>query len=134
MSDIPTNKQASGTVTGPRWCSRYSDSFWAGRSGDRIPVAARFSACYTIGTGSFPGVKRQGRGVNHPPPRLATRLKKEYIYTSNPRCAVMACGRVIFTFLYGTAVSVWLIIVLERSDRFYKIWYTPADYLIFIFC
>jgi hypothetical protein len=24
-------------------------------------------ASYTVGTGSFPGVKRQGRGVNHPP-------------------------------------------------------------------
>ena len=23
---------------------------------------------YTIGTGSFPGVKRPGRGVDHPPP------------------------------------------------------------------
>jgi hypothetical protein len=59
----------------------------AGRSGDRIPVAARFftpvqtgpgahSAFYTMGTGSFPGVKRPGRGVNHPP-HLAPKLKKE---------------------------------------------------------
>jgi len=23
---------------------------------------------YTMGTGSFPGVKRPGRGVDHPPP------------------------------------------------------------------
>jgi len=46
----------------------------------------------------------------------------------------MACCGVSFTFLYGTAVSLWLIIILERSDRSYKIWYTPADYLIFIFC
>ena len=49
-----------------------------GRSGDRIPVAARFSApaqtspgahpaSYTMGTGSFPGVKRTRRGVDHPP-------------------------------------------------------------------
>ena len=45
---------------------------------DRIPVEARFSApvqtgpgahpaSYTMGTGSFPGVKRPGRGVDHPP-------------------------------------------------------------------
>jgi hypothetical protein len=33
-------------------------------------------AFYTIGTGSFPGVKRPGRGVEHPP-HLAPRLKKE---------------------------------------------------------
>ena len=33
-------------------------------------------ASYTMGTGSFPGVKRPGRGVDHPP-HLAPRLKKE---------------------------------------------------------
>jgi len=33
-------------------------------------------ASYTMGTGSFPGVKRPGRGVDHPP-HLASRLKKE---------------------------------------------------------
>jgi hypothetical protein len=58
-----------------------------GRFGDRIPVEARFSASvqtgsmahpvsYTIGTGSFPAIKRPGRGVDHPP-HLAPRLKKE---------------------------------------------------------
>jgi len=39
-------------------------------------------ASYTVGTGSFPGVKRPGRGVDHPP-HLAPRLKKEYSFTSN---------------------------------------------------
>jgi hypothetical protein len=59
----------------------------AGRSGDRIPVGARFSAptqadpgahpaSYTMGTGSFPGVKRPDRGVDHPP-HLVPRLKKQ---------------------------------------------------------
>ena len=40
-------------------------------------------ASYTMGTGSFPWVKRSGRGVDHPP-HLAPRLKKElrYTYTS----------------------------------------------------
>jgi hypothetical protein len=53
------------------------------RSGDRIPVEARFSAhvqsgpeahpaSCTVGTGSFPGVKRPGRGVDHPPSSTAT--------------------------------------------------------------
>ena len=66
---------------------RYSDSLQAGRSGDRIAVGARYSAhvqtgpganpaSYTVGTGSFPGVKRPGRGDDHPP-HLEPRLKKE---------------------------------------------------------
>jgi hypothetical protein len=33
--------------------------------------------------GSFPGVKRPGRGVDHPP-HLTPRLKEEYSYTSTP--------------------------------------------------
>ena len=54
----------------------------ATRYGDRIPVRARLSApvqtgpgahsaSYIMGTGSFPGVKRTGRGVNDPPPPSA---------------------------------------------------------------
>ena len=49
------------------------------KSGDQIPVGVRFSApvqtssedhpaSYTIGTGSFPGIKWPGRGVDLPPP------------------------------------------------------------------
>ena len=37
---------------------------------------AALPASYTMGAGSFPGVKRQGRGVEHPP-HLTPRLKKE---------------------------------------------------------
>ena len=74
---------------GSRQLSRYSDSLWAGRSGDRIPVVARFTAPVQTGPGahpasllyngyrvSFPGVKRPRRGVDHPP-HLAPWLKKE---------------------------------------------------------
>ena len=56
--------------------------------GDRIPAWASVSspietrlgahpASYTMGTGSFPGVKRPGRGVDHPPPYLAPWLNTE---------------------------------------------------------
>jgi len=37
---------------------------------------------YTKGTGSFPGVKRPGSGVDHP--YLEPRLKKEYSSTCTP--------------------------------------------------
>jgi hypothetical protein len=77
---------------GPGYRSRYSDSLRTGRPGDRMPVEARFSAhvqaglgahpsYYKMGTASYPGVRRPGRGVDHPP-HLAPRLKKEYSYTS----------------------------------------------------
>jgi hypothetical protein len=80
-------------IDGPGWLSRYSDSLRAGWSLDRIPVWTRFSApyqtgpgalppSYTMGTGSFSGVKRAGRDVDHPP-HLAPRLKKEYSYISS---------------------------------------------------
>jgi hypothetical protein len=72
---------------------RYIDSLRAGRSGDRILVGARFSApvqtgseahpaSYIMDTGSFPGVKRAVRGVDHSP-HLGPRLKRERSYTSN---------------------------------------------------
>jgi hypothetical protein len=65
------------SVGGPEYRSRYSDSLWAGRFGNLVPVRASFSApvrsgdgdhpvSCTMGTGSFPGVKRGGRGVDHP--------------------------------------------------------------------
>jgi hypothetical protein len=69
-------------MTGAGWLSRFSDWLRAGRSGDRIPVGARFFAhvqigpgahpsSYTMGTGSFPGVKRPGNDADHPLPSSA---------------------------------------------------------------
>jgi len=84
----------SGSVE-PGLRSWYSDSLRAGRSGDRIPVGARFSApvqtnseaypvSYTMGTVSFPGVKRPGRGVEHPPPSSAEVKEREELYLYFP--------------------------------------------------
>ena len=71
-----------------------SDSLRGGRSGDRILVEARFSApiqtgpgaytaSYSMGTRSFPGVNRLVRGVDHPLPS-STEVKERvdlYIYS-----------------------------------------------------
>jgi hypothetical protein len=42
-------------VCGPAYRSWYSNSLRAGRSGDRIPVCAKFSASFQTGTGAHPG-------------------------------------------------------------------------------
>jgi hypothetical protein len=60
--------------------SRYSNLVRAGWSGDRFSAPVQTGpgahpASYTVGTGSFRGVKRSGRGVDHPP-HLVPRLKK----------------------------------------------------------
>jgi len=69
----------------------YSDSLRAERSGDRIPEGAKFSApvqtgseahpvSYTKDIGSFPGVKRPGRDVDHPPPSRTEGKERVELY------------------------------------------------------
>jgi len=58
-------------------------------------VGARFSApiqtspgaypaSYTLGTGSFPGVKRSGHGVDHPPPSIPSVKERVELYLYSP--------------------------------------------------
>jgi len=78
------------------WSHLISDSLWAGRSRNRIPVMARFSAPVKTGSGlhqppvqyvqvSFPAVKRPKSGVNHPP-ACSFEVKERvelYLYSSS---------------------------------------------------
>ena len=78
-----------------RYLSQYSDCLRTGRSGYRIPVGARFSApvqtgpeahpaSCTMGTGSFPGVKRPGRDAE-PSPSSSAEVKNRvelYFYST----------------------------------------------------
>jgi hypothetical protein len=71
--------------------------------GDRIQVEAIFSApvhtgpganpaSYKMGTGSFPGVKRPGRGVHHLPPSSAEveeRVELYLYFSSGPSWPVI---------------------------------------------
>ena len=67
----------------------------AGRSGDRIPVGARFSAIiqtgpgahpasYTMGTGVFPRGKEQPRDADPSPPSSAVVMKGVELYLYSP--------------------------------------------------
>jgi hypothetical protein len=96
---------------GSGYLSRYSDSLRAGRSGDRIPVEARFSApaqtgpgahpaSCTMGTGSFPGVKRPGRGIDHPPPSSAEVKERVELYFYSPSGPSRPLYRVNFTLTF----------------------------------
>ena len=69
----------------------------AGRSRDRIPVGARFSAPVQTGPGAHPasctmgtgyfggeGVKRPGRGADHPPQSKCRVLERVGLYLCSP--------------------------------------------------
>ena len=65
---IATRYGLDGPGIESRWEARFSAPI-------QTSPGAHPASC-TMGTGSFPGVKRPGRGVDHPP-HLAPRSKEE---------------------------------------------------------
>jgi len=130
----------------------YSDWLRAGRSRDRNPVEARFSApvqtgpgahpaSCTMGTGSFPGVKC-GRGVLLTPhPLLVPWSRKSRaipllpLWAVRPVQSLSACTRVHFSFTFTftfTFTSTWKLVhgtllthsILRKLLDFWKM-YAP---------
>jgi hypothetical protein len=77
MEPIVGRDRAVGTATRCGLDGPGIESQWWTRFSAPVQTCPRaHPASYTMGTGSFPGVKRPERGVDHPP-HLAPRLKKE---------------------------------------------------------
>jgi hypothetical protein len=81
---ITTRYGLDGPGIESRWGARFSAPVQTG--------PGTHAASYTIGTGSFPGVKRQERGVDDPPPSSAEVKKRVELYlysTSGPSWPVL---------------------------------------------
>jgi hypothetical protein len=123
---LPTHQAVSFTtfaaiITRVCWLQRVFYRY----NGDRITVRARFSApvqtgpgahptTYAMGTGSFPGIKRPGRGIDHPPPP-STQVKERvelYLYSkSGPSWPVIG-WTVLITMTTTTTTTA------NRTDQF----------------
>jgi hypothetical protein len=65
-----------GPVIESWWGARFSAPFQTG--------PGVHPASYTLGTGSFPGVKRPGRGVDHPLPSSTDVKERVKLYLYSP--------------------------------------------------
>jgi hypothetical protein len=75
---IPTRYGLDGPGIESQWGSGFSVTVQAGPK-------ARPASC-TVDTGSFPGIKRLERGVNHPPPFSAEVKERLEVYFTPPLC------------------------------------------------
>jgi hypothetical protein len=81
-------------ISGSGWLSWYFDSLRGGRSGDQIPIGARFSAAvqtdpgahpasYAMDTGFSPVAKQPGCSVGHPQASSAEVKERVELYLYN---------------------------------------------------
>jgi hypothetical protein len=103
---IATCYRLDGPGIESQWGSRFSAPFLAGPGAH--PASCR------MGTVAFPGVKRPGRGVNHPSRSSADDVKERVeLYLYSPSEAFMACSGVNFTL-----PSVWE----KKKGNFYSLY------------
>jgi len=75
------------------------ESWWGARFSQPAQTGPRaHPPSYTMGTGSFPGVKRLGCGIDHPPPSTTKVKERVELYFNSPLWAFVACPRVNITF------------------------------------
>jgi hypothetical protein len=94
----PNHQELNAAMSNPRpagGVSSAGEMFRKRRQREWIPVAARFSApvqtgpmahpaSCTMGTESFPGVKRPECGVDHPPPPSSEGKERVELYQCSP--------------------------------------------------
>ena len=97
---IATGYGLDGQGIESRWGARFSAPVQTGRG-------AHPASC-TICTGSSLGVKRPGRGVDHPPPSSAEGKERVELYLYSPLWAFVAYFRVNFTFYSGVMLTTHL--------------------------
>jgi len=57
-------------------------------------------------TGSYPCVKRPGRGLDHPPPSSTQVKERVELYFCSPLWAFVACSRVNFTLTFTFSTDI----------------------------
>ena len=94
---IATRYGLDGAGIESRWGASFSAPFQTGRGAQ--------PASYAMGTGSFPGLKRRGRGVDHPPTSSAEVEGRVELCICSSALSWPVLGRnVTFTF---KGLNVW---------------------------
>jgi hypothetical protein len=119
---------------GPGSSVGIATGYGAGRSGDQIPVGARFFAhvqtgpgahlpSYTIGIGFFPGVKRPGRDAEHTPP---SKRRGHPLGLFRPVTGLLYLYLYFYMSLWSTTMKLTfcLMVVLSLSE----LWFFVSSY------